>query len=179
MSRLCVRVLAFCHEEKGWRSSTIPPAYPFFAQSRPLLTGHPRGRHPATQQTLIDCDSSVQGKRSCQALETNSGSRAQKTQFPWPNFRLVILQAVVLQRALTRNSCTAFVASRSRKPIVNLGTRPQPRTQATGHRLFARIPRMPSHGVDANPSAVSARNELSFGLSSVCNPSSSKNVNDN
>ena len=96
---------------------------------------------------MIDCDSSVQGKRSCQALETNSGSGAQKLSFPGsclPNFRLAIPQALVravmLQRTLTRNSHTALVASRSRKAIVNLSPRPQPRT-----------PRLPSFDIDANP----------------------------
>ena len=117
-------------------SSTIHPAYPFFAQPRPLLTGPPRGRDPATQHIMIDCDSSVQGKRSCQALDTNSGSGTQKKlSFPGsclPSFRLAILsalvRAVMLQRTLPRNSCTA----------------------------------LPSFDVDANPSAT---NELSFGSS--------------
>ena len=59
----------------------------------------------------------MQGKRSCQALETNLGSRAQKLSFPGsclPNFRLATLQALVravmLQRTLTRNARTALVA---------------------------------------------------------------------
>ena len=80
-------------------------------------------RDPTTQKILIHCDSSVHGKRSCQALETNSGSRSQKLSFPdsyLNNFRLAILQelvrAVMFQRTLTRNSRTALVASRSRKP---------------------------------------------------------------
>ena len=59
-------------------SSTILPAYPFFAPPRPLLKWPPRGRDPATQHILIDCDSSVHGNRSYHALETNSGSGAQK-----------------------------------------------------------------------------------------------------
>ena len=65
--------------EKVEASSTSPPAYPFFVQAGPLLTGPLRGRDPATQQILVDCDSSVQRKRSCQALEINSDSGAQKT----------------------------------------------------------------------------------------------------
>ena len=34
-------------------SPTIPPAYPFFAQPRPLHTGTPRGRGPATQRVSL------------------------------------------------------------------------------------------------------------------------------
>ena len=77
--------------ERVEASSTILLAHPLFAQPRLLLTGHPRGRGPATQQILIDCGSSRQGKRSCQALETNFSSGAQKPCFPGsclPNFRL-------------------------------------------------------------------------------------------
>ena len=106
-SRLGVRALSFCQdcaltaglmpassesaERKGWRPPPpFPPPYPFFAQPRPLLTGPPRGRDPATQQILIDCDSSVQRKRSCQALETNSvQEHKKKLIFPGcclPNF---------------------------------------------------------------------------------------------
>ena len=155
--------------ERVEASSTIPPAYTFFAQPRLLLTVPPRGRDPATQQILIDCDSSVQGKRSCQALETNSNSGAQKTQFPW----LLFDQLSTGYSASAGAGCD--VAAHTNPQLThrfgcvdNLGPRLQPRTPATGHRLFASAPRLPSFDVDANPSAVTARNELSFGSS--CHP---------
>ena len=99
------------------------PSFPFLRAASTFPYGASRGRDPATQQTLIDCDSSVQGKRSCQALEPNSSSGAQKLSFPGscsPNFRLAILH----------------VAAHTDQPIVNQGPRPQPRTPSAGHRLF-------------------------------------------
>ena len=174
-SRLGARVRKFrvCVEKRR----PLPP-FPQHTLSSRSLTGPPRGRDQATQQILIDCDSSVEGTRSCQALETNYISGAQKLSFPGSclsNFRLAILQALVravmLQRTPTRNSRTAVVASRSRKPIVNLGPRPQSRSPATGHRLFASAPRLPSFDDDANPSLATARNELSYWTRAIpCTP---------
>ena len=54
--------LTSASSESAWRKGggglpTVPPSYPFFAQPRPLLTGPPDGRDPATTTNLIECDS--------------------------------------------------------------------------------------------------------------------------
>ena len=139
-------------------------------------------RDPATQSTLIDCGSLVQGKRSSQALETNSGSRAQNSAsfslvcptFDWPFCKRwfgLSCCAHTDPQLMHRFGCVQVSKSHRQ-----LGPRPQPGTSATGHRLFASIPRVPSHGVDAKPSAVTSRNEPSFGpraISACCAPANS------
>ena len=128
------------------RSPNIP-----FLRAAPTSPQLPRGHDLATQQTLIHCHSSVQGKRSYHAFETNK-SLFKKAKLSFPG----------LFAQLSTGASGCHVAAHTDPRLMHdcgcvqvskvHHSRPQPRTPGTGHRLFASTPRLSSHSVDAIPS---------------------------
>ena len=113
---------------KKWRFLAPISQHTFFSRSLGFSSRPPRGGDPTD---LDDRDSSLQVKKSYQAPDQNKllytsallsfpGSCCRISDWLFYKEPHDLVRAVMLQRTLTHNSCTAAVASWFRKPIVNL-----------------------------------------------------------